>query len=352
MSDYSTFDEALEIVAQSGPVLRNGLSNHAPMAAEAMCALGRADAVMPWLERYREQLAPLPHGNRKIGRDDWRESLGKRDRMGDWIAFFQNELEELAWPDVLERWVPRLAAGFIAAANHGVIRTGHAVRALAEHDSRGRCMELAQGLGSWAASYMTLPERQGGVRNSVLPSQAIANVRIVPLDQRERYSGRLIQGVAQLKSFEPFADAINMVSTEGDLDAFLSDLALAFARAYVASEQGVFTTIALIHSVTGPAALHLMLPHLSRETGKIASLYAWQASAALYTAFARGPGSARAENTYGASIADLAERAIATGDEHAIKFTEACTRESALNPHPEYIAAATHAVGLLGQRSA
>jgi hypothetical protein len=176
-------------------------------------------------------------------------------------------------------------------------------------------------------------------------------VRIVPLDQREKYSGRLIQGVAHLKSFEPFADAINMVTTEGDLDAFLSDLTLAFARAYVASEQGVFTTIALIHSVTGPAALHLMLPYLSRETAKIVALYAWQASAALYTAFASGPGRARAENISGVSIADLAKRAIATGDEHAIKFTEACTRENTLNPHPEYIAAATHAVGVLGQRA-
>ena len=188
--------------------------------------------------------------------------------------------------------------------------------------------------------------------NSILPSQAIANVLIVPLDRRDGYSGNLAHGVAQLKTFEPFADAINMVTTEGGLDAFVSDLTLAFARAYVASEQGVFTTIALIHSVTGPAALHLMLPHLSPETAKIAARYAWQASAALYTAFARGPGSISAEDSSGVSIADLAERAIATGDEHAIKFTEACTRENTMNPHPEYIAAATHAIGLLGQRSA
>ncbi len=34
---------------------------------------------------------------------------------------------------------------------------------------------------------------------------------------------------------------------------------------------------------------------------------------------------------------DLVDRALATGDEHAIKFTEACLREYALNPKPLYL---------------
>ena len=40
--------------------------------------------------------------------------------------------------------------------------------------------------------------------------------------------------------------------------------------------------------------------------------------------------------------------ALATGDEHAIKFTEACLREHALNPKPVYLAAARAAVGSFG----
>ncbi|MGA7873744.1 MAG: hypothetical protein WCA22_22885, partial [Candidatus Binatus sp.] len=56
-TDYSALDEALEIMAPIGPELNNGLSNHAPMAIEAMCAMGRPDAVMPWFERYRRRLA-------------------------------------------------------------------------------------------------------------------------------------------------------------------------------------------------------------------------------------------------------------------------------------------------------
>ena len=59
-ADYSALDETLEIMAPMGPDLNNGFSNHAPMAIEAMCAMKRGDAVMPWFERYRRWLAPRP----------------------------------------------------------------------------------------------------------------------------------------------------------------------------------------------------------------------------------------------------------------------------------------------------
>jgi hypothetical protein len=48
---YGAMDEALERLADRGPDLRNGMTSHAPMAAEALCALGRSDAVPGWVER-------------------------------------------------------------------------------------------------------------------------------------------------------------------------------------------------------------------------------------------------------------------------------------------------------------
>ena len=36
------------------------LTNHAPMVAEALCALGRPDAVRPWVNRYRKYLSDAP----------------------------------------------------------------------------------------------------------------------------------------------------------------------------------------------------------------------------------------------------------------------------------------------------
>ena len=51
-ADYAPLDEALARLAFGGADLENGMTNHAPMVVEALCALGRPDAVLPWVERY------------------------------------------------------------------------------------------------------------------------------------------------------------------------------------------------------------------------------------------------------------------------------------------------------------
>src|SRR5262245_49935091 len=123
LPDYSVLDEALERLSSAGPDLRNGMSNHAPMAIEAMCALGRGDAVMPWLDRYREWFAPRPPSTTRITEADWRAALGGGRWTGDWFPFFRNELEEHPWRAVLDRWSARLAPGIVASALHGILRT-------------------------------------------------------------------------------------------------------------------------------------------------------------------------------------------------------------------------------------
>ena len=44
---YTSLDDALDTLSGYGTQLKNGNSNHAPMVAEALCAMGRPDAVMP-----------------------------------------------------------------------------------------------------------------------------------------------------------------------------------------------------------------------------------------------------------------------------------------------------------------
>ena len=54
-------DELLDRFAATGPEFNGGLSNHGPMAAEALVALGRADAAVSWSEWYAERLLEHPH---------------------------------------------------------------------------------------------------------------------------------------------------------------------------------------------------------------------------------------------------------------------------------------------------
>ena len=205
--DYTALDPALEIIHRTSPDLRNGNSNHAPMAVEALCAMGRADAVARWLEGYRKEMMPREKPHLRIARDDWRSALGRVERAADWAAFFENELDEAPWRDVLERWTARFAPGISASATHGVIRVGHAARSLAEAESPARRHELADGLGYWAATFQTLPADLSTPAIAMIPREAIFKVATVPREHR-RYAGSIVSSLRALEEFPEFAPAI------------------------------------------------------------------------------------------------------------------------------------------------
>jgi hypothetical protein len=99
----------------------------------------------------------------------------------------------------------------------------------------------------------------------------------------------------------------------------------------------------IVHAVTGPAALRKIAPHVRPETACAVLPYAWQAAAGIYAAYARRD-NPRWDGEARQVPAELAERALANGDEHAIKFAEALLAEHALRPDPAYLAAAADAV--------
>ena len=349
-ADYSVLDETLEIMAPMGPDLSNGFSNHAPMAIEAMCAMGRRDAVMPWFERYRRGLAPRTARVARLTGDNWRAALGDVRRTEDWFEFFRNELEERPWPAVLDSWAARLGPGLMAAATHGVIRTGHATRALALEDTPARRRELADGLAYWAADYFPLPaDRRTPTRAK--PSDAIARVQMIPPDSRRGNSGSLTDALARLDSFPPFKDTLDAVYPTGDARAFISDLTATFARVFLANAHDTYTTIAFVHAVTGPSALRPLLPHLRDSTARAALAYAWQAAAAMYATFGTKADLEHVDRDQlkVSPEGELVERAISCRDEHAIKFTEVCLREYSFNPDPAFFAAADHAIRMLSR---
>jgi hypothetical protein len=338
-------EPALEFLAPYGPDLRNGLTNHAPMAVEALAALGRADAVIPWLENYRKGMLPRPVARGRIERENWRTILGNTKRVADWNVFFENELKEAPWREVLARWTERLAPGFCASAMHGIIRVGHAVRSLSESGTPARIRELADGLGYWAAAYQTLPTTQ----HTATPrrtQEAIAKVPIVPPAQR-KFSGTIVSSLEALDEFPDFAPVIGLLDITHDPARVISDISATFTRVYLANAQDVLSTIVFIHGVTGVVALRSLLPYLSDAIIRDALRYAWQGSCALYSTFGQSPARAGEVEPPRESRDTLIDMAVANGDEHVIKFTEACLREYDLNPSPAYLAAARHSISTL-----
>ncbi len=353
---YTALDEALDAIAGYGIDLKNGNSNHAPMVAEALCALGRPDAVMPWIERYRERMLSRRAPIEPIRRDAWRPALGRRERFPDWAVFFAEELAEAPWPRVLDCWVDRLASGFCAAATHGPIRVGHAARALAEKETPARRRELADALAGWAATFQELPGQElpgqeppsAAATGQMAPRQAIAAVPILPSERR--HAGNIVAGLGGLDDFPEFASTIGLLDTTGTIDPLLAELTDTFARVFLANAHNVPTAIAFIHGVTSLAALGNLVPHLEAATSRKSVRHAWQAGCGLYACYARGPELPDTVETGAIGLDELAERAIDNGDEHVIKFTEACLSRHAAQPSPAYPAAIQQLFGIVRRR--
>jgi hypothetical protein len=332
-------DEALTRLAATGPEYWGGLANHGPMAVEALHHLGRADAVRPWTDRYLGRLEPAPAPGRALSDDEWPGALGRADRYPDWLARFTADLDAQPWPDVVTWWAPALVPGLWGSAGHGALRVAHAVRALDRADTPARRAELAFGLAYWASVAEELP---GDTRLAgPLPLDvAMAGVHALPVPE---LSGFLItERVAQLTTAAALPAAIDALGP-----VTLSELTAAFARTYLANAD--HGAIAFTHAITAPAALRslgLLLPVADQPRALGA---AWRCAAVLLGAFGANGTGARVDVEDAAALdpEDLVDRAVASGDEHAIKLTAACLGEHALVADPAYLAVALDVGGRL-----
>jgi hypothetical protein len=346
---YASLDEALELLAPYGIELKNGNANHAPMVAEALCALGQPEAVMPWIARYRERMLLRPPASDRIRAEDWRAALGNRKRFADWSVFFREEINEAPWRQVLDRWVERLAPGFCAVATHGVIRVGHAARSLPAEETPHRRGELADAFASWATTYQELPANGHAANGTMRPRQAITHVAVVPSDQRNPV-GNITASLASLDDMPEFAPSLGLIDTSGELAPLVAEITEVFTRVYLVNAHDIRTTIAFIHGVTSPAALGNIARVTSERTARGTLRYAWQSGCALYACYGGQTAVMDDVDRREENADELIDRAVAHGDEHVIKFTEACLSRYALGPSPVYLAAIDHVRGMIPQR--
>ena len=305
---------ALDRLQTTGFYLGNTFANHGPMAAEALARLGYCDEVDGWVDDniHHREYGPLPERWQPINAasgEDWRSALGDRKRGGDWVELFRRELAETAWRAVLESWWPRLLPGCAGSLTHGLIRTAHAVRSLGAvaTPSDLQIDELARGLAFWATGY------------SPLPAEIVESTHM----------------------------------TAAGVDQVLSELTAEYAGHYTTTMPSF--PVPLIHTITAPAAMRLVLAELPAELHGI-SLHTIDAvTRRLFAAFggrrSTTPGEETQPGTEQGFVA-LAAQAVDIGDEHAIKLCEAAIREHALRPDPRYFSAASTALGLIRKRSA
>jgi hypothetical protein len=279
MGNDGALDEAYERLHRTGPEYEGWLTNHGPMVVESMVRHGQERVVHRWLDRYVGRLDELPRGTAPIDAAELREALGDARRLGDWLAYFDREVRERPWREVLTTWWPRLLPGIAAGATHGVIRTGHAVHTLLRQGeaSGPRVVELGQALGYWAARWQPVPAAAPG--GTARPEDALAAVPRVP-DQSQGITYRLGQ-LAGLPGWAPPLGTLRPAESAEQARLRLAELADAATLRYLTHGHG--SGVMLVHTATAPTAVLRTLPALP-ATMWVASLdAAWAATAAYAT---------------------------------------------------------------------
>jgi hypothetical protein len=336
-----TLDEAYERLHRTGPEFDGGLSNHGPMAVEALVRHGREQAVSAWVDGYRRRLDEAPRAGDRITAASWHDALGDRRRLGDWPVWFAEQLAERPWTDVLATWWPRLLPGIAAGATHGAIRTGHAVRSLRENGpSPARIDELAQALGYWAARWLPVPAATAPTGRLALQT-ALALVPQVP----EQYGG-IGHRLSQLPHLPGWADAQERVAapaSAAEARTWLVALVTAAVQRYATHAHG--NPVMLVHAATAPNAVLRALPSLPAELWIPSAITAWSAAAAIHAAYA--PSAGRPAAPVALAAEDVFDSAVRHGDEHVIKLADTALDVYAWTGDPIALAASLRAVDLI-----
>jgi hypothetical protein len=304
-------DEAFERMASAGFELPNGFVNHGAMACEALDALGFEGELGEWAKRFARIAGPAV--TPKAGASfDWRESVGDYKALPEWIGYFETAIADDGWAEMVEVWVPRLVPAMATVLFHGVIRTGHAVRAIQAADTSARREELARALGYWAARYR--------------PGQAASGIADV-------------DGAGEVDD----AGEVHGFGEVDDVQQAVVAIAADAARYYVASPS-----IPFLHGVTGAMAIELLAPHLS-GSGQATALAQLEAEHKAMYAGARQVAQVRVA---GAPRQQLATAAESSGDPHEVKLVEAALRALDLSGDPIFAAASETVTGLTSKGAA
>jgi hypothetical protein len=322
----------------------HGLTNHGPMAAEVMVRRGLDVRLDDWLDHYVTRLTDLPTPAERITDANWREALGHGRRIADWTAFFRAEVRARPWGETLTTWWPRLLPGIAAGSTHGVIRVGHAVRALLVTSGVPALHELANGLAFWAARSRVVPtgDRPHG---TLSPTQALAALPALP-DRSGLIAHRLTR-LGDLSTWPGAAASMSVPADPGDVPGALSALVDAATVRYL--RVGRDAPVLLVHTATAPNAVLHCLPVLPRSLWQASLAAAWTAAAAITVTYAGAPTRSAALLTGDDPAAVLLDRAADHRDEHVLKFADTAVESYERTGDRDAIAAAHLAADLISR---
>ena len=342
----ASYDEVIDALFRTDFEFDFG-TNHGPMVADALVEAGRPERIAAWVEEYSKDLLLLPRGS-PLSPAERASALDHYELRSRWVATYEVDLESLSPRELLVKEWPKLRDGIIGSLWHGIIRTGHAVRALDREDTPIRRKEFAYALAYWAVrvpAFAAVPGSRPMVGQDV--GTALAGVALVPASERKA-KGTIEAKVSVVNGQSSFTDSIETV----DLRAFpiergFTELVAAAARMFVNDGLSPLKNNTLwLHAITGTAAVRLLLPWFDaamQEEALGAAFLALAATHATQTAVANvlDPVPPPIESSQ-----MLFARAFASDDVHHIKLGEAVAREVAIEMRPELLTALERLIAL------
>lgn len=311
------------------PEYRGGLTNHLPMALQALHAMGASThRMLDFYASYGRRFEWRVGARGAAPVADWHALRGQGERHPEAFralaATFERALAREGESALLRHVLPDLLPGVAAAAFHGVIRTAHAVQV-------GHRAELAHALAYWAWQWQPLtpaPAVEAAVNFDVWAD------RLVNESVGQHVAAPLISLRMGLATETPAYRALGAaLQPEPDLLKRLAGLAL---QRYLASRN--FT---VLHMITGLRALRVLLPWIDDVQALQPVLV--RAFTAAYLAAQVKP-LERRPVLKDPHWPEVIAAAIANDDDHVIKLVHACREEFAAYGDLSYLEAAALAV--------
>ena len=329
---HTPLDDALDHLRTAHLEYGPGFSDHGPMVVEALDLIGRSDAVAPWLDHYAPRL----------------DRLGERDEPLEsmWIERLEREIAIEPWRAVVRRRVSQLTGATASAAGHGLLRTAHAVRGLSRCDTPTRRFELARALAYWEWRAERIGDITIGGGRPPLDVLSDLSAMVAPTSIDGMISDRL-RGVVT----PAFVEAVESVDLAGDLAA---DPAGALTRITSVAARGLTSAppagrFATLHGLTSSIAARDLLGLLPPADQRRLVAGVWTTVAALWAAYGGQAPLAPGLTEAAPCCETLVERAITSGDEHAIKAAVAVwSEEQATGDRPELRSTAAAALAWFG----
>jgi hypothetical protein len=313
------------------PEFGNGLSNHQSMALSALAALGADDeALATFARNYAARLRPLRDAAPLVS-EDFRASIGSRTALVGLIQYFETALGTRGRSAVLGETLPALLPGLSGAAFHGLIRTAYALGA--EDDA-----ELAHALSYFVTVAGPLRPLPAARPDASATARDLFERAATDTALKKGFSGKLIVDAMRSAADQPGVD--DLVAALRVAPDTLDDLAGAALALYVGSLD--FTAL---HAVTSTHALRVVLPHLPERDREPALRIHFQALLVAALTL-RPPQSVPVAGPTPPDWPVLVARALASTDDHDVKFVFTCREEARLRTPDAYRAAAALRLGV------